>query len=307
MKKVSKTIRTRLTSMLLALACVFGVLPASAFAASVDSIKLEKFGYTGVSYESAALGRTQLHQMYYDFNGGTTVGFCGTKGGGMGSSLIGQTWGNPKTITDPTVQTMMAYYYAHSTGTFTDEAEALGVNTIWDAGYTWYMNAWVQAIIWRYQAGTLGDPVTGCAEELMAVYNSLEGIHYTSIDDEKDGASFRSRAKYILDLGSHVWGDCIVYEYSFTGSGSSAHPASSVQKVIIGDLSATTHESYSLIIKKVDSTNPTKGLPGAGFHVEATNDSYSKDLVTGPDGTYKLDGLTANTFAVTETSSPSGY
>jgi len=308
MKKSLHPLRSRLMSMLLALVCVFGILPTSAFAASADSIKLEKFGMSGVAYESASLGRCTLHQMYYDFNGSTSVGFCGTKGGGMGSSLIGQTWGNPKAITDPTVQTMMAYYYAHSTGTFTDEAEALGVNTIWDAGYTWYMNAWVQAVIWRYQAGTLGDPVAGCAEELMAVYNSLEGTHYTSIDDEKDGSSFRSRAKYILDLGSDVWGDCAVYEYSFTGSGSSAHPASSVQKVIIGALTVgDTEENYSLTVKKVDSTNPTKGLPGAGFHVEATNGSYSKDLVTGPDGTYTLQNLPANTYAVTETSSPSGY
>lgn len=275
--------------------------------ADTSAIKLERFGMSGVSYESASLGACSLHQMYYDYGGTTTVGFCGTKGGGMGSGLIGQTWGNPQAINDLTVKTMMAYYYAHSTGVFTDEAKALGVDTLWDAGYTWYMNAWVQAIIWRYQAGTLGDPVVGCAEELMAVYNSLEKTHYTSIDQEKDGSSFRSRAQYILDLGSLVWGDCTVYEYSFTGAGTDKHPASSVQKVIIGDLSVTTAESYTLIVKKVDATNPTKGLPGAEFHIESINGSYSKDIVTGPDGTYRLDGLTANTYAVTETSGPTGY
>ena len=307
MSRFHHTLKSRMMAVLLMLICVFGLLPASALAADTNTIKLERFGMSGVSYESASLGACSLHQMYYDYGGTTTVGFCGTKGGGMGASLIGQTWGNPREITDPTVQVMMAYYYAHSTGVFTDEAKALGVDTIWDAGYTWYMNAWVQAIIWRYQAGTLGNPVVGCAEELMAVYNSLENTNYTSIDQEKDGSSFRSRAQYILDLGSQVWGDCAVYEYSFTGAGSSAHPASSVQKVIIGDLSVTTAESYTLIIKKVDSTNPTKGLPGAEFHIESINGSYSKDVVTGPDGTYHLDGLTANTYAVTETSSPTGY
>lgn len=300
-------LKNRLMAMLLTLVCVFGLLPASALAAGTDTIKLEKFGMSGVSYESASLGACSLHQMYYNYGGTTTIGFCGTKGGGMGTSLIGQTWGNPRAINDPTVQVMMAYYYAHSTGTFTAEARAIGVDTLWDAGYTWYMNAWVQAIIWRYQAGTLGDPVVGCAEELMAVYNSLEKTNYTSIDQEKDGSSFRSRAQYILDLGSRVWGDCAVYEYNFTGTGSDKHPASSVQKVIIGDLSVTTAESYTLIVKKVDSTNPTKGLPGAEFHIESVNGSYSKDVVTGPDGTYRLDGLTANTYAVTETSSPTGY
>lgn len=308
MRKIWHSLRYRVTAVLLALVCVFGLLPDGALAAGTDTIKLEKFGMSGVSYTSASLGTCTLHQMYYDYGGATAVGFCGTKGGGMGSSLIGQTWGDPREITDPTVKTMMAYYYAHSTGVFTDEAKALGVDTLWDAGYTWYMNAWVQAIIWRYQAGTMGDPTTACAEELMAVYNSLEHTSYTSIDQEKDGSSFRGRAQYILDLGSRVWGDCAVYEYSFTGAGSSAHPASSVQKVVIGELEVGgTEESYSLIVKKVDSTNPTKGLAGAGFHIEAANGSYSKDVVTGPDGTCRLDGLTANTYAVTETSSPSGY
>ena len=69
--------------------------------------------------------------MYFSGGNKTSVGFCGTKGGGMGSSLIGQTWGNKTPISDPTVLTMMAYYYAHSTGVFTDEAKALGVDNIW--------------------------------------------------------------------------------------------------------------------------------------------------------------------------------
>ena len=40
--------------------------------------------------------------------------------------------------------------------------------------YSWTMNAWVQAIIWRYKAGLLADPATACAEELLCVYNNLE-------------------------------------------------------------------------------------------------------------------------------------
>ena len=108
MKKFQHILPTRVTAFLLALICVFGLLPASAFAAGADTIKLEKFGMSGVSYESSKLGKCTLHQMYYDYGGTTSVGFCGTKGGGMGSSLIGQTWGNPREITDPTVKTMMA-------------------------------------------------------------------------------------------------------------------------------------------------------------------------------------------------------
>lgn len=307
MKKMNHPLRTRVTALLLALVCVLGLLPATALAAS-GTIKLERFGMSGVSYESAALGRCSLHEMYFSGGNKTSVGFCGTKGGGMGSSLIGQTWGNKTPISDPTVLTMMAYYYAHSTGVFTDEAKALGVDNIWSAGYTWYMNAWVQAVIWRYQQGSMSDPVVACAEELMAVFNSLEGTHYTSIDEEKDGSSFRSRAQYILDLGQRgVWGQCTAYEYGFTGAGSSAHPASGVQKIILGELEVTTEDSYTLIVKKVDSTNPSKGLAGAQFHIESESGSFSKDVTTGKDGTATLENLTPGTYAVTETNPPAGY
>lgn len=307
MKKTWHSLKNRVTAMLLALICVLGLLPTTALAAGADTIKLERFGMSGVSYQSASLGRCTMHQMYYGVAGKTSVGFCGTKGGGMGTSLIGQTWGSPKPVTDPTVKMMMAYYYAHSLGIFTDKAHALGVDDIWDSGYSWYMNAWVQAIVWRYKDGSLGDPATACAEELMYVWNSLKGASYTSIDQICDGATFRDRAKYILDLGKQdVWGDCDVKEYSFTGAGSAAHPASTVQSVMIGSLTVT-NEQYKLVVKKVDATNPTKGLAGARFHVESTNGSFSKDIVTGADGTYTFSPLDAGTYAVTETAAPNGY
>lgn len=307
MKKTWHSLKNRVTAMLLALICVLGLLPSTALAAGADTIKLERFGMSGVSYQSASLGRCTMHQMYYGVAGKTSVGFCGTKGGGMGTSLIGQTWGHPKPVTDPTVKMMMAYYYAHSLGIFTDKAHALGVDDIWDSGYSWYMNVWVQAIVWRYKDGSLDDPATACAEELMYVWNSLKGASYTSIDQTCDGATFRDRAKYILDLGKQdVWGDCDVKEYSFTGAGSAAHPASTVQSVMIGSLTVT-NERYTLVVKKVDATNPTKGLAGARFHVESTNGSFSRDIVTGADGTYTVSPLDAGTYAVTETAAPNGY
>ena len=307
MKKTWHSLKNRVTAMLLALICVLGLLPTAALAVGADTIKLERFGMSGVSYQSASLGRCTMHQMYYGVAGKTSVGFCGTKGGGMGTSLIGQTWGDQKPVTDPTVKMMMAYYYAHSLGIFTDKAHALGVDDIWDSGYSWYMNAWVQAIVWRYKDGSLSDPATACAEELMYVWNSLKGASYTSIDQTCDGATFRDRANYILDLGKQdVWGDCDVKEYSFTGAGSAAHPASTVQSVMIGSLTVT-NERYTLVVKKVDATNPTNGLAGARFHVESTNGSFSKDIVTGTDGTYTFSPLDAGTYAVTETAAPNGY
>ena len=299
--------RTRLIAALLALVCVLGLLPSTAFAATQDTIKMDDCAYSGTKYESPALGECYMHQMHFGLNGKSTMGFCAEKGKGMGWSLKGHTWGNPKPISDPTVKTMMAYFYAHSTGVFTDQAKALGVDDVWNSNYIWTMNAWTQAVVWRYKAGLLSDPVTACAEELMCVYNNLEHTNYSSIDDTMDGRSFRDRAKYILDLGAQgVWGDCEVYEYAYTGPGSSYHPSNDVQAVMVGELNVT-RELYSLIIKKVDSTNPNKTLPGARFLVASENGSYSKEVMTGGDGTVTVPQLEANTYAVTELEAPEGY
>ena len=306
MKKIRFSL-TRITAMLLVLVCILGLLPATALAASPSSIKMDDCTHNGVKYESPALGTCHLHQMHFGLNGKSTMGFCAEKGKGMGWSLEGHTWGNPQSISDPTVKTMMAFFYAHSTGVFTDQAHALNVDDVWDSDYTWTMNAWVQAIVWRYKAGLLADPVTACAEELLYVYNNLEHTSYTSIDDTMDGRSFRDRAQYILDLGAQgVWGDCAVYEYAYTGPGSNYHPASDVQAIMIGELNIT-REKYDLTVKKVDSTNPNKGLPGARFKVTSENGTYSKEIVTGSGGTYTLSALEAGTYAVTELEAPEGY
>ena len=67
MKKMNHPLRTRLTALLLTLVCVLGLLPAPALAAGPNTIKLERFGYYGVSYQSASLGRCLVHQMYVRF------------------------------------------------------------------------------------------------------------------------------------------------------------------------------------------------------------------------------------------------
>ena len=297
----------RLVCILLALICMLGLLPSTAFAAGPNTIVMEDCTHNGVYYESAALSTCWLHQMKFDFNGDTVMGFCADHGGGMGWSLEGHEWNNPREITDPTVKTMMAYFYAHSRGIFTDQAKALGVDETWSSDYTWTMNAWVQAVVWRYQENLFSDPVAACAEELMYVYNNLEHTSYSSIDDVVDGTTLRDRAQYILDLGAQgVWGDCTVYEYDYAGPGTAQHPAYDVQGIIIGDLTVT-RERYQFTIKKVDATNPNKALPGARFLVQNANGTFSQEVVTGSDGTVTLTNLEASTYSVTELDPPDNY
>ena len=297
----------RIAAILLVLVCMLGLLPSTALAASPDTIVMEDCTHNGVYYESAALDTCWLHQMTFDYHGDSIMGFCRDHGMGMGWSLEGHEWSNPQPISDPTVKTMMAYFYAHSRGIFTDQAKALGVDEVWSSDYIWTMNAWVQAVIWRYQQGTLNDPAATCAEELMYVYNNLEHTSYTSIDDVVDGTTLRDRAQYILDLGAQgVWGDCEVYEYDYAGPGTAQHPSYDVQGIIIGDLTVT-RERYEFTIKKVDSTNPNLTLPGARFLVQNTNGSFEQEVVTGSDGTVTLTNLEASTYSVTELDPPEGY
>lgn len=297
----------RLVCILLALICMLGLLPSTAFAAGPNTIVMEDCTHNGVYYESAALSTCWLHQMKFDFNGDTVMGFCADHGGGMGWSLEGHEWNNPREITDPTVKTMLAYFYAHSRGIFTDQARALGVDEVWSSDYTWTMNAWVQAVVWRYQENLFSDPVAACAEELLYVYNNLEHTNYTSIDDVVDGTTLRDRAQYILDLGAQgVWGDCKVYEYDYAGPGSAQHPAYDVQSIIIGDLTVT-RERYQMTVKKVDATNPNLALPGARFLVQNANGTFSQEVVTGSDGTVTLTNLEASTYSVTELDPPDNY
>ncbi len=67
MNRLRNSLQTRLTALLLALVCVFGLLPAPVSAAGADTLKLERFGFSGVTYESASLGRCLIHQMFVRF------------------------------------------------------------------------------------------------------------------------------------------------------------------------------------------------------------------------------------------------
>ena len=79
MKKTWHSLKNRVTAMLLALDLRPRPSPSTALAAGADTIKLERFGMSGVSYQSASLGRCTIHQMYYGVAGKTSVGFCGRR------------------------------------------------------------------------------------------------------------------------------------------------------------------------------------------------------------------------------------
>ena len=306
--KLCKTRFSRAISLVLTLICLLGLLPTSALAAGPDTVTMEDCTFNGVQYDSPALGNCYLHYMQFDYNGQSITGFCAEHGKAMSRTLEGHTWSAPTPVNNPTVEILLAYYYSHTMGVFTDQAHVLGEDELWDEDYTWTMNAWVQAVVWRCLEDMASDPITASAEELLSVCNELEHANCTDIDDEMgNGMSFRERAQYILDLGRQgVWGDCAVYEYEYTGPGTSRYPAHTIQDILIGELTVT-REQYSLTIRKVDATNSNQGLSGARFLVQSVNGSYSKEVVTGSDGTVTLSPMEANTYSIVEQSAPEGY
>lgn len=173
MKKIQSSVN-RIIAALLALICLLGLLPTAALAAAPGTITLTKCNQTKESYTSPALGSCRLHTLTFHYNGKSQVGFCADHGKGMGWSLEGQPWDSPQPINDPTIKSLMAYYYAFTTGTFTDAAINAGA-VQWDSSMAGYMNAWVQAVIWRYKTGQFSDPITACAEEMMYAYNNIGG------------------------------------------------------------------------------------------------------------------------------------
>ena len=306
MRKLHKRFFTRAAALLLAVLCVVGLIPVNGASAVEDTIKLTSFGNSGVAYESAALGRCMMHEMYFERGGSVITGFCADHGAKMSKTLVGQTWGKPKPISDPTVDVFVGFFYSNSLKMYTDKAKAAGVTSNWSSYVTWYMNAIVQAIIWRYKDGKLNNPVEDCAEEMMYVFNCILGTHYTSIDDKYEGTSFRDWIQNIINQGTDIWGKWDLYEYSFTGAGTSSYPAETIQSVIIA-VPEEVHDTYTIVIKKVDAADPEKGLSGAHFNVQSDSGSFMRDVFTGDDGTYTLRNLSAGTYAVTEVDAPAGY
>lgn len=305
----------RIVSLLLAVLCVTSVFPVTALAAASNTITLESAEFFH-NYSSASFtGSVGLHKMTMNMGAaGTHVGFCGDHGKTMGTSLRGKTWGNPQPITDPTIKLMMAYYYTHYEGIFNDVCKAKGFDFTWGPGaYANNMNGWVQAVCWRalgQGAPIGGDKTTAIAEELMYVSNNLNGTHHTDIHKDKTllGATYYNVANDIVS-NPDAWCDVEVYMYTYTGGPVGSHTPGSVQRMLVGipSISDKPEELYNLTVKKVDATNPTKGLPGAGFTISKTDGTFSATGITVADGTYTFKKLSAGTYAVVETTPPTGY
>lgn len=324
-------IGTRLLSLFLTAICVIGLIPTSAFAAPSGSmpseITLQKSDYFldtdgSKTYNSPSFGEPlYLHIINMNVGGKTNVGFCAEHGKQLGNTLIGKKWGNPEPVTNSFIKMMIGYYYCMTDAKYQTDAykEKWGGELWTDQNLIRYHNAWIQALCWRAlgQGAAIPSDAEGqkvaIAKELMYIANAKNGTSYSDIYTDKYGTTtFYQKGEKVLD-NTDCWPDVDVTLYHYIGGnatspdGKKHYTNDNTQAIMVATPSIPTAESYQIVVKKVDSSNPTKGLSGATFSLTMVGSTKTLTGVTGQDGTYTFKNLKAGTYQVTETKAPDGY
>jgi len=332
---VRTKIGTRLLSLFLTAICVIGLIPTSAFAASSENmpseITLKKSDYFldtdgSKTYNSPSFDKPlYLHIINMNVGGKTKVGFCAEHGKQLGNTLIGKKWGNPEPVTNSFIKMMIGYYYCMTDAKYmTDAYKAKFGSQLWtDQNMIRYHNAWIQALCWRAlgQGAAIPSDAEGqrvaIAKELMYIANAKNGTSYSDIYTDKYGTTtFYEKGCKVID-NPDCWPDVDVTLYHYIGGnatspdGKKHYTNDNTQAIMVATpRGEPTIDDYQIVVKKVDSSNPTKGLPGATFSltmVGSDDPSFPMTGVTGQDGTYTFKPLKAGTYQVTETEAPEGY
>ena len=329
-------IGTRLLSLFLTAICVIGLIPTSAFAAPSGSmpseITLQKSDYFldtdgSKTYNSPSFGEPlYLHIINMNVGGETKIGFCAEHGKQLGNTLIDKKWGNPEPVTNSFIKMMIGYYYCMTDAKYQIDAykEKWGGELWTDQNLIRYHNAWIQALCWRAlgQGAAIPSDAEGqkvaIAKELMYIANAKNGTSYSDIYTDKYGTTtFYQKGEKVLD-NTDCWPDVDVTLYRYIGGdatspdGKKHYTNDNTQAVMVATPKKPdiTSDKYQIVVKKVDSSNPTKGLAGATFSLEmvgSDDPKFTMTGVTGQDGTYTFKNLKAGTYQVTETEAPEGY
>lgn len=279
------------------------------------------------TYNSPSFGEPlYLHIINMNVGGETKIGFCAEHGKQLGNTLIGKKWGNPEPVTNSFIKMMIGYYYCMTDAKYQTDAykEKWGGELWTDQNLIRYHNAWIQALCWRAlgQGAAIPSDAEGqkvaIAKELMYIANAKNGTSYSDIYTDKYGTTtFYQKGEKVLD-NTDCWPDVDVTLYRYIGGnatspdGKKHYTNDNTQAIMVATpkKSDIPSDKYQIVVKKVDSSNPTKGLAGATFSLEmvgSDDPKFPMTGVTGQDGTYTFKNLKAGTYQVTETEAPEGY
>ena len=162
----------RALSLLLALVCIMGVLPLSAFAAeglssAPGSITQKSSAYMtiggrSVRYKAASstinnVGLPYVFNEQVDVPGfGSTRALCAYQKGTLGPAANGQKWNFKSEANSASLKVLLTYIYSCTYGNFTDAGDAVGLEH-WSQYWSdiWFLVA--QAMSWYYEHGIIID------------------------------------------------------------------------------------------------------------------------------------------------------
>ena len=248
-KSLKHKMINRVMSLLLALVCVMGVLPLSAFAAGLStapgsitqkSSDYMKIGGKSVRYKAASstinnVGLPYVFDEQVDVPGyGSTRALCAYQKGTLGPAANGQKWNFKEEVNNASLKVLLTYIYSHTYGDFTDAGNARGLehwNQYWSD--IWFMVA--QAMSWYYEHGIILDVnsnrdgfIEQAAEEFVAamkLYHDTYGqsswikdwskIGTHSIIDSSDGGKTGNSAYDYIATGVNLVMDHPEYFHNY--------------------------------------------------------------------------------------------
>ena len=185
----------RALSLLLALVCVMGVLPLSAFAAeglgsapgsiTQKSSDYMKIGGKSVRYKAASstinnVGLPYVFNEQVEVPGfGPTRALCAYQRGTLGPAANGQHWNFKNEADSASLKVLLTYIYSCTYGDFTAAGNARGLET-WTQYWSdiWFLVA--QAMSWYYEHGIIIDVnsnkegfIEQCAEDFVAAIPAI--------------------------------------------------------------------------------------------------------------------------------------
>ncbi len=287
---LKKNIIKRAVSLLLALVCIMGVLPLSAFAATglssapgsitQKSSDYMKIGGKSVRYKAASstinnIGLPYVFNEQVEVPGyGPTRALCAYQKGTLGPGANGQKWNYKSEVGNASLRVLLTYIYSHTYGDFTDAGNAVGLEH-WGQYWSdiWFLVA--QAGSWLYEHGVILDVNSnreGFIEQMAEEFVAAMKLYHRTYGQSswiKDWDAINTHS--IIDSADGGKTGYSAYDYIATGVN------------LVLDHPEYFHE-YHLWIYEWDKSQPWKlagqsGVPMQRLLIAVPDDQPSQDTV----------------------------